>query len=169
VTLRRTRKHARVARRALAAGLLVCAAPATIHAAAVCDPIGVVNAVVSITPPKDTHVVGVKLKIDYPHGLDLPGFADEPSVKQRVSVLPGGLLYSPNDTDESLIVALVGTTPIAAGPLLSVTLDRCKGAPAPTAKDFRCDVEQGSDDKGGLLAKGIGCTVALEAQKARGK
>lgn len=149
--------------------LVPATAPRSLHAASVCDPVGVVNAVVSVKTPADAHVVGLKLKLDYPNGLNLPGFADEPSVKQRVQVLPGGLLYSPNDTDQSLIVALVGTASIATGPLLSVTLDRCNGTAAPTATDFHCDVEQGSDDQGGLLAKGVGCTVALEAQKERGK
>jgi hypothetical protein len=155
----------------LIAALVAAAAaiPAASFAAAVCDPIGVVDAVVSIAPPADAHVVGVKMKLDYPSGLDLPGFADEPSVKQRVQVLPGGLMYSPNDTDRSLVVALVGTTPIATGPLLSVHFDRCKGSPAPTAKEFHCDVEQGSDDRGGLLSKTVGCTVALQAQKEKSR
>ena len=102
-------------------------------------------------------------------GLDLPGDADEATVKERVRPMPGGLLYSPNDTDGTLIVALVGTAPIAAGPLLELQFDRCKGTPAPTAADLRCTVEQASDDQGHLLAKGTECAVALGARKEKEK
>jgi hypothetical protein len=161
----------RIARRHwLAAAALATAAamPASLGGAtAPCEPIGVVDAIISVTPPARTHVVGLKLQLDYPSGVDVPGRADEASVKDRVRLLPGGLLYSPNDTDGSMIVALVGTTPIAAGPLFEVKFDRCKGAPAPTAKDFHCGVEQGSDDQGGLLATGLSCAVALQAHKEK--
>src|SRR5262245_29903452 len=91
----------------LAAALLcIPVLPASLHAAVSCEPVGKVDAIVSLTPPADTHVVGVKLHLDYPAGVDLPGVADEASVKARVRPLPGGLLFSPNDEDGSMIVAL---------------------------------------------------------------
>lgn len=153
----------------LGVALLGVASPLTAHAAPVCDPIATVDATVSLTPPAGAHVVGLKLRIEYPGGLDLPGDADEATVKERVRPLPGGLLYSPNDTDGSLIVALVGTSPIAAGPLLELHFDRCKGTPAPTAADLHCTVEQASDDQGQLIAKGTACAVALRGGKEKGK
>jgi hypothetical protein len=129
--------------------------PAPLRApAAPCEPIGVVDAIISVTPPADTHVVGLKLQLDYPVGVvDLPGDADEASVKARVRPLPGGLMFSPNDTDGSMIVALVGTTPLAVGPLLEVQFDRCKGEAVPTAKDFHCGSNRDPTTKGGLLSK----------------
>jgi len=151
---------------ALAGTMLV---PAPLRAAAPCEPVGVVDAIISVTPPADTHVVGLKLQLDYPAGVDLPGDADEASVKARVRPLPGALMFSTNDTDGSMVVALVGTTPLAAGPLLEVQFDRCKGQAVPTAKDFHCGIEQGSDDKGALLSKGVSCAVALQAQKGTSK
>jgi hypothetical protein len=143
--------------------------PGPAQAGAPCEPVGAVDAIISVTPPADTHVVGLKLKLDYPAAVDLPGDADEASVKARVKALPGGLMFSPNDTDGSMIVALVGTTPLAAGPLLEVQFDRCKGGAAPTAENFHCGIEQGSDDKGALLSKGVSCAVALQAQKGTSK
>lgn len=159
----------RSASRRLLAGALLVAAPLTAAAAPVCDPTGTVAAVVALTTPAAAHVVGLKLRVEYPAGLDLPGDADEATVKERVRPMPGGLLYSPNDTDGTLIVALVGTAPIAAGPLLELQFDRCKGTPAPTAADLRCTVEQASDDQGHLLAKGTECAVALGARKEKEK
>lgn len=156
-------------RRPIAGALLAAAWPVAAHAAPVCEPAGTVDAVVSLTPPAGRHVVGLKLRMEYPSGLDLPGDADEATVKERVRPLPGGLLYSPNDTDGTLIVALVGTAPIPAGPLLELRFDRCQGAPAPAAADLHCTVEQASDEAGTLIAKGTECAVALGARKEKGK
>ena len=142
---------------------------ATALATAPCDPAGVVDAVISVSPPADTAVVGVKLQLDFPAGVDLPGRADEAPVKERVRPLPGGVLYSPNVSAGSMIVALVGTAPLPKGPLLEVQFDRCKGTPAPTARDFHCGIEQGSDDRGALLAKRVDCAVTLGAQKEKGR
>lgn len=153
----------------LLASLLLVALPLAAEAAPVCDPIGTVDAVVSLKAPAAAHVVGLKLRMEYPNALDLPGDADERTVKDRVQPLPGGLLYSPNDTDGTLIVALVGTAPIPAGPLLGLHFDRCKGAPEPEAADLHCTVEQASDEAGKLVPKGTECVVALEARKEKGK
>jgi hypothetical protein len=160
----------RLLHRRLAGALFAAALPAVAHAGAPCEPIGAFDTVVSLQPPAGAQVVGLKLRLQYPSaGLDLPGDADEATVKERVRPLPGGLLYSPNDSDGTLIVALVGTTPIAAGPLLEVRFDRCKGAPNPNGADLKCTVEQASDDKGGLIEKGVTCAVAPQARKENGK
>lgn len=153
----------------LLASLLLVALPLAAEAAPVCDPIGTVDAVVALKAPADARVVGLKLRMEYPSTLDLPGDADEATVKERVRPLPGGLLYSPNDTDGTLIVALVGTTPIPDGPLLELHFDRCKGGPNPSAADVHCTVEQASDDGGKLIAKGTECVVALGARKEKAK
>ena len=58
----------------------------------------------SLAPPHGIDLVGLKLEITYPESVDLPGRADEPTVKERVQILPGGFLYSPNDTDGTTIV-----------------------------------------------------------------
>ena len=159
-------------RRRIAGALFGAALPLLARAAAaapVCDPIGTADAVVTLKAPAGAQVVGVKLRVEYPNGFDLPGDADEATVKERVRPLPGGLLYSPNDTDGTLIVALVGTTAIPVGPLLELHLDRCKGGENPTAADLRCTVEQASDDAGKLIAKGTECAVTLGARKEKGK
>lgn len=143
--------------------------PKAALAAGPCIPDGTLDATVTLTPPHDVALVGLKVTLTYPAGVSIPGDADETSVKERVQMLPGGVLYSPNDQDGHTVIALVGTEPLPSGPLATVAFDRCAGRPAPTAADFTCHVDQGSDRDGKLLLDGITCTLAAQTKKEKGR
>ena len=84
--------------------------------------------------------------------------------------MPGGILYSPNDTDGTTIVALVGTAPLPNGPIIDVRFDRCEGRPMPRPEDFHCQVDQGSDP--GRQARDrtdVTCAIAPQTKKEKGR
>jgi hypothetical protein len=137
-----------------------------------CDPDGTMRVTVELAPPAGKTLAGVKVALDYPEqAVKIPGFEDQPDVKARVKNTPAGFLASVNDLDDQLVVALVGTSGLPAGPIFTVELDRCKGAPKATRKDFRCKVEQASTDKG-VLVDGATCVIrtgGAEVTKSKGR
>jgi hypothetical protein len=149
----------------LSIAALVAGAVATPVAAAGpadrCEPAGRRIVVVSLTPPASSGVAGVKIRLDYPEdAVAIPGHVDDTDVKTRVTDMPSGVLGVPNDEDDALVVALVSTTPLPAGPVFTVALDACRGARPAAADRFRCAVEQASNENGELV-DGARCTITL--------
>lgn len=142
--------------------------PKSTTATGPCIPDGTVDTVIALTPPHDVALTGLKLTLTYPAGVSIPGDADAASVKERVLMLPGGVLYSPNDEDGHTVIALVGTEALPTGPIATIKFDRCAGRPAPAAGDFTCHVDQGSDREGKLLLDGIACALT-QTQKEKGR
>jgi len=142
--------------------LVVAGAPS---AAAECEPAGVTTVVAHLAPPKGVDLAGVKLRLDYPPArVAIPGRGDDADVKGRVSGTPSGVLAQPNDEESHLIVALVSTAALPPGPVFTVTLDACRGTKAAGADEFRCTVEQASNEEGQLV-DGARCTVTLRDAK----
>lgn len=158
---KRTMLMRRAAGPIMASALLV--ATANRATAAPCEPDGTLRITVAYAPPVGKTIAGVKIDLDYPQAaVKIPGFGDAPEVKLRVGATPAGFLSAPNDLDDDLVVAMVGTTALPGGPLFTVDFDRCKGAPAPSVKDFTCKVEQASTDDG-VLVEGASCVAAVTA------
>jgi hypothetical protein len=126
-----------------------------------CESEGKMRVVVQLEPHAGQTLAGIKVNLGYPaSAVDLPGSSYQPEIKSRVDGTPKGFLFEPNDLDDSLIVALVGTSGLPAGQIFTVDFDRCKGTPKPGVKDFRCTVEEASTDLGALVG-GATCTVKL--------
>lgn len=136
--------------------------------AAPCEPAGTMRVVVDLAPPAGKTIAGVKIDLDYPeHAISMPGFGDAPDVKTRLTGMPEGFLGAPNDLDDDLIVAIAGTSGLPRGPIFTLEFDRCRGAPRPAAKDFRCKVEQASTDTG-VLVDGAACAVTVAHARGTG-
>jgi hypothetical protein len=134
-----------------------------------CIPDGTMRVVVELKPGPGQTLAGVKVNLDYPEeAVKIPGSADQPEVKRRINGTPAGFLFSPNDLDDNLIVALVGTSGLPAGQIFTVDFDRCKDARKPIAKDFQCKIEEASTDRG-VLVDGATCTVNLTSDEVAKK
>jgi hypothetical protein len=126
-----------------------------------CEPAGTRTVAVDFAAPAKIALAGLKIRLDYPTGVvSIPGFMDDNDVKGRVRNLPAGALGVPNDEDGDLIVGLVSTTAIPPGRLLTVEFDRCGGARAPAAKQFRCQVQEASTEQAKLV-DGVICAVTF--------
>lgn len=151
----------------IAAGTVLLVAGHAAGKPAVCESGGTLRVGVAVKPPAGKTLAGVVVDLDYPEeALRIPGNADQPDVKARISGVPEGFLASPNDLDDDLVVALVGTRALPPGATFKVEFDRCKGAPKVAAKDFRCKVEQASTDAGALV-DGSTCTVTIDSDTVK--
>lgn len=129
-----------------------------------CAPAGIQAVRVRYAPPAKTAVAGVKVRLDYVRdAVTIPGMMDDADVKRRVTTVPAGVLSVPNDEDSDLIVGMVSTTSIPAGPLFTVDFDRCEGATI-TLEQFHCTIEEASDEHAKLV-DGATCAVELIDQK----
>ncbi len=129
-----------------------------------CVPHGAARAAIDLKPGAGQTLAGVKVVLDYPeHAVTIPGFGNQPEVKARVTGVPRDFLMEANDLDDSLIVAIAGTTALPKGKVFTVELDRCKDTPPVDAKDFRCTVDEASTPAG-VLVEGATCTVNMITQ-----
>ena len=149
----------RFAEAAIVAIVLVAAADSGAIAAP-CAPDGTVHVDVSYAPPQGKTIAGVKIKLEYPPEVRIPGYADAEDVKNRVTGFPSGFLAAPDDLDAAVVVALVGTMALPSGRIFSVAFDHCKGDRPPAAVGFPCRVEQASTD-GGVLVDGATCVAKV--------
>lgn len=130
-----------------------------------CEPTGIRTIAVELVAPPETPLAGVKVRLDYPReSVDLPGSMDDEYVRGRVGGIPPQVLSVPNDEDGNLIVGLVSTAVIPPGRIFTVAFDRCKGAPGPDAKGFRCTIEEASNEQAKLIT-GATCTVTVLGDK----
>lgn len=149
---------------AVAAGVIGCVWTVSLPRAAAatprCEPSGTLTVSVTLTPPAATPLAGVKVRLDYPaEAVAIPGAADADEVKARVRDMPSAALAVPNDEDDHLIVAMVATTPIPAGRIFTVELDRCAGSAVPKTAQFGCAVQEASDEQAKLV-DGARCAVS---------
>lgn len=130
-----------------------------------CEPTGIRTIAVELVAPPKTSLAGVKVRLDYPtEHLNLPGVMDDEYVRGRVGGVPPQVLSVPNDEDGDLIVGLVSTAAIPPGRIFTVAFDRCKGAPAPKANQFRCTIQEASNEEAQLVG-GASCVVTILGDK----
>jgi hypothetical protein len=149
----------------IAAGvaLVLAATSRPVHAgtAPVCEPVGRTTATIELVPPAGVGLAGVKVRLEYPEQqVAMPGRGDDAEVRGRVGGMPGGVMGQPNDEDDALIIALVSTSPIPKGPIVTVAFDSCRGAARVDAERFACAIEQASDEQGRLVS-GAMCRVTI--------
>ncbi len=113
----------------------------------------------------DTFAAGLELFVRYADGVvSIPGSSDAQSVRARIES-PGGVFPSitPNDRDYGLVLVLLDPSLFGAEPGTAVTveLDLCEGAPAPTAGDFECTVNSASDESLNDITDLISCDITL--------
>jgi hypothetical protein len=116
---------------------------------------------VNFTVPAGTQVAGVTVFVDYPDTKCLiPGSGSSSGVTSSITNLPSGALSQPNDLDYGLLEAVLRGTAISPGLLFRLTLQRCPGAPALVAGDFKC-VVKGATNPQGQSVSGVTCSVSV--------
>ena len=94
-------------------------------------------------------VAGITVSLEYPGSVNIPGFAGDDSVKQRVSNLTGvsGGLFSVGDQDDEINIGLIsiGST-IPPGNFARVRFDCASGASLPASGAFTCTVDASTSD-----------------------
>ena len=126
-----------------------------------CTPGGTTKVSVSFTPPAGKNVASITVLLEYPDGtVQIPGTADDDSVKDSVSNTPSGTLVGRFDYDYALTVGIAGTRAITVGQLFQVTFDLCQAATAPVAADFKCTVTQASGTNFQPV-NGVTCAVTV--------
>ena len=116
---------------------------------------------VNFTIPAGKQVAGITVFVDYPDTKCLiPGSGNSSGVTSSITNLPSGALSQPNDLDYGLLEAVLRGSAIPAGLLFRLTVQRCPGAPALVASDFKCVVKDASDPTGHAVT-GVACSVSV--------
>ena len=114
---------------------------------------------VNFTAPVGIDVAGVSVLVDYPEGkVSLPGSGA--SASGSISNTPPGAFAQVNDFDHALREVIASGSAITPGLLFRMNFQACQGAPAPTAGDFTCLVEDASDPDGNTVT-GVTCSVTV--------
>lgn len=93
-----------------------------------------------------TEVTAVSLDLNYRSNLvQLPGTANEATVRARITGLPAGGQTIINDRNHGVRIVKSRTEPFPEGQFFQVQFDRCAGAPAPTVDDLVCVIDSCSD------------------------
>lgn len=109
----------------------------------------------------DAEVTAVSLDLNYRSDLvQLPGKANETTVRARISGLPTGGQTILNDRDYGLRVVKSRTEPLPEGRFFTVEFDRCRDAAEPTVDDFACVIASCADSFS-LPVAGCRCAVVI--------
>jgi hypothetical protein len=93
-----------------------------------------------------TEVTAVSLDLNYRSNVvQLPGSANEATVRARITDLPTGGQTIINDRNYGVRIVKSRTEPLPEGQFFQVQFDRCAGAPAPTVEDLVCVIDSCSD------------------------
>ncbi|MEO8601293.1 MAG: hypothetical protein ABI629_01820 [bacterium] len=71
-------------------------------------------------------------------------------LRKRLHARAGGAMIAPKDTGGTLRIVAGKGGGLAAGPLVDIAFDRCAGARAPAAEDFRCSVDSCAGSGGAI-------------------
>ena len=120
-----------------------------------CTPIPGTSRMASVTyvPPPGQTVGGLGLFVDYP----------ESQVRHPMIRVSSGVSGVVHDRDYGLTEELIDATGTGLpGTLFMMQFSDCQGATPPTAADFRCTVEDASDESGNVLDPAtISCAVTV--------
>jgi cysteine-rich repeat protein len=117
---------------------------------------GTLTVSVKFTPPPSPPVGGAGLFVDYPEG----------AVRLPTTSFSSGVSGQSHDRDYGITEEVIDSTgtglPASPNALLHLTFKTCQGAPAPTAADFKCTVNDASDENGVVLNPStMSCTVTI--------
>lgn len=126
-----------------------------------CTPVAGAGPIASVnfTVPLGIDVAGLSVLVDYPEGkVSLPGSGA--SAAGSITNTPPGAFAQVNDFDHALREVIASGSAITPGLLFRMNFEACQGAPAPTAGDFTCLVEDASDPDGNTVT-GVTCSVTV--------
>jgi hypothetical protein len=130
---------------------------------------GAATTTVTLTLTGGTPVGGASLVLDYPPArVRLPGVADDPAVRARVTDVTAGALLgkgAPNNQDSNadrepdrVRFTLVSMTGVS-GAILKITFDRCSAAALTTASDYACAIIGSAVAVDGVTPVSTACTL----------
>lgn len=117
-----------------------CSADCAVHT---CTPAGKPRRFEAVfQPPSEMKVSSITVRVGYDsRRVSLPGSAGAESARARLQDTPKTAIIVTNDLDYAVRAVVTQPGGIAAGKLFTLSVDACKGAPAPTVSDFGCALE----------------------------